>query len=285
MSIEAINWVLPLDVKHQDGKTVLMYLANKCAPKTGVCWLELDELARMSGQTRRTVQRQIQKLVAQDLLEVYERRKRGKSCDGYRLSGMLGEYEGDEAKLPELFNCDHAWLKCHVTCEGDISAQSQVTPATMSRDNDDNLSGHPCNVQVTSSDCTYIKNKPYLNQTKPYLNQSESTQSVSGLGELVQVWNSHCGDLPQLEHFDQSRPEAVGLQGLLRKMGLEKAKNTLRDATLGMASDSWHAEKGLGLAFLLKGQKYYQLAEKHRAAEKKSKPRQYTDRELLEGVF
>lgn len=291
---EQKRWAKGLNISDNQGKCVLKELVDR-ANVDNACWGDQAGIAYDCGKSRRTVQTHIEALAKAGYILVYERRGfRGtKLDDGYILAG----YQIPTQAPHEILDCKAATLKdftgngCYWQDEDTgatvASGNAQPSPVAMRSDcAQSSAATSTSHVQPSPSSCYDVAHDTHIT-SKLHLNSKEENKlnQVGGLGELVQVWNSHCGDLPQLEHFDQSRPEAVGLQGLLRKMGLEKAKNTLRDATLGMASDSWHAEKGLGLAFLLKGQKYYQLAEKHRAAEKKSKPREYTDRELLEGNF
>lgn len=106
MAHEFTTWAYKQDLPMAT-KFVLVALADR-ANHEGYCWPSREDLARMTGQTARSVQNQINKLEELGYLEKEERRRKDgyRASNGYYLS-ISSEPRSHEQPSPEPVSCEN----------------------------------------------------------------------------------------------------------------------------------------------------------------------------------
>jgi hypothetical protein len=97
MSLSAIRWAIEQQVSDPSAKLTLILLANCMHAETGKCCPSLKYLAAKSGQSERTVQRNLQRLVDEGFIEripVFDGTGRQRSND-YKLAYGRQEVDTD----------------------------------------------------------------------------------------------------------------------------------------------------------------------------------------------
>ncbi len=132
-----LDWAFEHDLP-AGAKFVLVALANRANKKTGECWPSQKDISKDTGQSERTVVRNIQVLVNMKIIEVFERRNNAgfKSSNLYVLSDKMS-HESNKPQVSKCHmksqnlsdKCDKPQVsKCHLHIDNKLSIEPKTEP-------------------------------------------------------------------------------------------------------------------------------------------------------------